>query len=75
MVQELIDLLQVSNLDADLPPPHTKAFSDHGGSLAEGQLFVALSSEALAGSDGPRTMRFEGTILDIPLLILVDSGS
>ena len=75
VVQELIDLLQVSNLDADLSPPHTEAVSDHGGSLAEGQLFIALSAEALAGSDGPRTMRFEGTILDIPLLILVDSGS
>jgi len=75
VVQELIDLLQVSNLDADLSPPHTEAVSDHGGSLAEGQLFVALFAEALAGSDGPHTMHFEGTILDIPLLILVDSGS
>jgi hypothetical protein len=48
---------------------------DHGGSAAEGQLFVALSAEALAGADGPRTMCFEGAIHAIPLLILVDSGS
>jgi len=36
---------------------------------------VALSKEAVAGADGPRTMRVDGVIQDIPLLILVDSGS
>jgi len=39
------------------------------------QLFVAMSKDALADSDGPKMMRFMGSILGHQLLILVDSGS
>ena len=70
-----MDLLKVTPTDTELLPMGADSVSEHGGSVAEGQLFVALSEEALAGADGPRTMRFDGVIQDLPLLILVYSGS
>lgn len=60
---------------SELLPSGGDMASVHDGSLAEGQLFVALSKEAYSGSDGPKTMRFHGTIQNHHLLILVDSGS
>ena len=70
-----MDLLKVTFDDNELLPIGTDSVSNHGGSVAEMQLFVALSEAGLAGADGPKTMRFDGVIHDLPLLILVDSGS
>lgn len=39
------------------------------------QLFLALSQDAVAGTDGPRTMRLMGNVQGQEVLILVDSGS
>lgn len=39
------------------------------------QCNMMLSEEALNGLEGPRTMRFEGSIQDRDIILLVDSGS
>lgn len=39
------------------------------------QLFFALSDSAVSGTEGPRTMKFQGSIQGLPILILIDSGS
>jgi hypothetical protein len=62
-VQELLELF---SLDTDV---------DTASIVSEGQLFVALSKDAFAGSSGPRTIRFSGTIQQREVSILIDSGS
>lgn len=64
-VQELWELCAIEELvppSFDEPPP------------AE-QLFLAISKAATCGVPASRTVRFAGSILDIPLTILLDSGS
>ncbi|WVZ48794.1 LOW QUALITY PROTEIN: hypothetical protein U9M48_000203 [Paspalum notatum var. saurae] len=64
-LQELFDIFEpVDSVPED-------AHSSHSAD----QLFIALSQEALSGSDGPRTLRMMGFIQDKVMLILVDSGS
>jgi len=63
VVQELLELF---SLDTDV---------DTASIVSEGQLFVALSKDAFAGSSGPRTIRFSGTIQQREVSILIDSGS
>jgi len=63
VVQELLELF---SLDIDV---------DTASIVSEGQLFVALSKDAFAGSSGPRTIRFSGTIQQREVSILIDSGS
>lgn len=38
-------------------------------------LLLALSHDARMGSQGHRTIRFHGTLLGHPIVVLVDSGS
>jgi hypothetical protein len=41
----------------------------------EEQLNLAISQDAVSGSVGSRTMQFTGFIQDVPVRVLVDSGS
>ena len=41
----------------------------------QAHLFATLSLDALAGSDGPKTMRFMGSLQEQEILILVDTDS
>lgn len=63
VVQEVMELF---SLDAD---------NDSASVASEGQLFVALSRDAVTGSSGCRTIRFAGSIQEKEVLILIDSGS
>jgi hypothetical protein len=38
-------------------------------------LFMAVSKDVVAGTEGPRTMQLQGSIQKFPMSILVDSGS
>jgi hypothetical protein len=38
-------------------------------------LFLALSTDAVGGTEGPRSMRLMGSIQNRPMSILIDSGS
>jgi len=42
---------------------------------AEEQMFLVISQESISGVAGPRTMQFAGFIQDMPIVVLVDSGS
>jgi hypothetical protein len=64
VVQELLELFNLEDMEQ---------WSDMVESAD--QLFSAISKEALSGADGPRTMRLNGSVMGIPALILVDSGS
>jgi len=66
-MQEVLDLFNVEELD--------DSASVHSQSPSQFQLFLALSVHAATGSEGPRTMRLQGSIQGIDLLILIDSGS
>ena len=44
-------------------------------SPAEGQMFLIILQESISGVAGPRTMQFAGLIQDMPIVVLVDSGS
>lgn len=70
VVQELFELFA---MQADEGAPEPDSPVDSGTS--EAHLCVALSQEALDGVEGPRTMRFAGSIQGRDLTILVDSGS
>lgn len=63
-VQELLELFNLESVD-DL-----EIHSD----LSE-QMFLAVSQDALQGIEGPKTMKFHGSIQGLEVLILVDSGS
>ncbi|WVZ50531.1 hypothetical protein U9M48_001775 [Paspalum notatum var. saurae] len=63
-MQEVWDLLSLSGEDPEVSSSEQSAE----------QVFFALSKEATIGSHGPRTMRIQGAIQSVPLLILVDSG-
>lgn len=68
-MQELFDLF---SKDESSPAVDTPSYL---GSEYPGQLFLALSQDALVGTEGPRTMKLKGSIQDHHLTILVDSGS
>ena len=38
-------------------------------------MFLVISQESISGVAGPRTMQFAGFIQDIPIVVLIDSGS
>lgn len=63
VVQELLELFNLEDSSDSV------SVSDH-----QDQLFVALSAEAVSGTEGPRTMRLNGMIQGHTVLILVDSG-
>jgi hypothetical protein len=63
-VQELLDLFSIDDME--------KLFATAEDSE---QLFLALSKEATSGCEGPRTMRLQGSIMGVPVMLLVDSGS
>ncbi|XP_066385533.1 uncharacterized protein [Miscanthus floridulus] len=44
-------------------------------SPAEEQMFLVISQESISGVASPRTMQFAGLIQDMPIVVLVDSGS
>jgi len=75
VVQELMDLIAHADGNTDSFGDGYELSSQQGGSVKDAQLFLALSPEAFGGTEGPRTMRFQGTIQHHHLLILVDSGS
>lgn len=52
-----------------------EADHDSASVVSEGQLFLALSKDAIAGSSGLRTIKFSGTIQEQEVAILIDSGS
>ena len=62
VVQELMDLLAMPSEAAETSQPAAELSDEHDISGSDGQLFVALSTAAFAGTDGPRTMRFFGSI-------------
>jgi len=64
-IQEVLELFDMDDLD-DTGSVHSQAPS---------HLFMTLSVHAATGTEGPRTMRLQGSILGQQLLILVDSGS
>ncbi|CAO2191183.1 unnamed protein product [Urochloa humidicola] len=66
VIQELWELCQLEEEDLI----HHKGSDD-----SSEQLFLAISESAVSGIEGPRTMRFQGTIQDKEVLILIDSGS
>lgn len=70
VLQELFELFSMEADDSATPPASLADPDTH-----EAQLCVVLSQEALSGVEGPRTMRFEGSIQGHDLMILVDSGS
>jgi hypothetical protein len=57
MVQELMDLLMPNFDDSDGVTDGAPC-----DSVVNDQLFVAMSKDALAGSDGPKMMLFMGSI-------------
>jgi len=73
VVQELMDLITYA--DGNTDSIGAELSSEQGGSVKDAQLFLALSQVAFGGTEGPRTMCFQGTIQNHHLLILVDSGS
>jgi hypothetical protein len=64
VVQELLDLFSIDDME--------KLFATAEDSE---QLFLALSKEATSGCEGPRTMRLQESIMGVPVMLLVDSGS
>jgi hypothetical protein len=64
VVQELLELFNMEDLEKLSSASDQQDF-----------LFMAISQEAVTGTEGPRTMRLQGTIHGLPALILVDSGS
>ena len=70
-----MDLLAMPSEAAETSQPAAELSDEHDISGSDGQLFVALSTAAFAGTDGPRTMCFFGSIQNHDVLILVDSGS
>lgn len=66
VLQEVFDLLQLEE-----EPVDEEVASQHHSE----QLFCALSDSAVSGTEGPRTMKFQGSIQGLPILILIDSGS
>lgn len=70
VVQELVELFSLDDSEtAD------SALSPDPIQHEDAQLSLILSKEAISGSEGPRTMRFMGSIGEHQLQILVDSGS
>jgi hypothetical protein len=63
-VQELLEVFNLEKLD------NVSVHSEQ-----QDQLFMAISQEAVGGTDGPRTMKLRGVLQGTELLILVDSGS
>ncbi|CAN6291984.1 unnamed protein product [Urochloa humidicola] len=72
VVQELFELF---NEDSAQTLEDSAAVSPPIEHFSQDQLFLALSSYAVAGKEGPRTMKLQGIIQNLPMLILVDSGS
>lgn len=72
VVQELVDLLSGDDAPSnDVGQSSSPTDTDP----MTGQLFLALSSAAITGQEGPRTMKLQGSIQGHQLVILVDSGS
>lgn len=65
VMQELFELFSLDELE----------ISDVVSHHSTDQLYLVLSKEVVAGTDGPRTLRQHGRIQGSELLILVDSGS
>jgi hypothetical protein len=65
LVEELVDILQHSNSDAD-----SESSSDSSGSS-----LMHISECALAGTVRKKSFRLQGTVGDKQVLLLVDSGS
>lgn len=63
-LQEIWDILQINDEDQASVQ-----------SEPQEQLFMAVSVAAMAGEDGPRTMRFQGELQGKEILVLVNSGS
>jgi len=42
---------------------------------ADSLVHLLLSSQALAGSPSPQTLKFQGSTVGHPIMVLVDSGS
>jgi len=68
-MQQVWDLLPLESFPE---PPE-----DDQDSPAEApeHLFVALSHDAHRGSQGRRTIQFQGSVHELPVIVLVDSGS
>jgi hypothetical protein len=64
VLQEVLELFKMEMDDEDTASITSKS-----------QSFLALSAHAVNGTEGPRTMRMQGRIQDIPIVILIDSGS
>lgn len=65
VVQELLDLFQLESVDT----------VDSSSTHSSEQLCLALSKEVMAGIEGPRYIKLQGSIQSHPIFILVDSGS
>ena len=75
VVQELMDLLSSDVGDHVGLSDSADTYPSSSTSSDQAHLFATLSLDALAGSDGPKTMRFMGSLQGQEILILVDSGS
>ncbi|CAO2192037.1 unnamed protein product [Urochloa humidicola] len=70
IVQELFELFTTED-HYTIDAPSSSATSVH----SQEQLYMAVSREAVSGTDGPRTMKLHGSIQNFSMLILLDSGS
>lgn len=75
VVQELMDLLSPDVGDHAELSDSADTCPGSSSSSDQAHLFATISLDALAGSDGPKTMRFLGSLQGQDILILVDSGS
>ena len=66
LVQELWELFQLEDDSPELQPD---------SAVSSDQLFLSISKAVVNGVSAPRTVRFSGSIQQIPASILVDSGS